>query len=63
VARQAASAFGVTQTEAASTIDRVVGTIRSSWDEVCDQAQLTTLERSLLWGREILNEYIFWDQA
>lgn len=63
VARQAAGAFGITQTDAASTIDHVVGTIRSCWAEVCDQAQLGKLERSQLWGREILNEYIFWDQA
>lgn len=61
VAHRAAGAFGLTAAEAASTIDRVVGTIRTSWDEVCDQATLSTAERSQLWGREILNDYSFWD--
>jgi len=43
-------------------IRQVEGTIRSGWDDACDQARLTAAERSTLWGREFLNPYIFYDR-
>jgi len=63
VARVAGGPFGISEREAAAIIDHVESTIRSSWDDVCDEAQLTQNERQQLWGREILNDYATWDQA
>lgn len=37
--------------------------IHSCWKEVCDEARLSKAERSQLWRREILPEYVSWDRA
>ncbi len=63
LALAAAPDFLVERTEAADVIDAMVDTIRSSWQDAADEAQLSRIERDLLWGREILNEYVFWDTA
>lgn len=59
--RQAAALFLLDRAEAEDTIERVVTTIRTDWDDVCDQALLTRTERASLWEREFLNPYIFYD--
>jgi len=33
--------------------------IRTQWDEAADAARLTELDRRQLYGREILNEFVF----
>ena len=33
----------------------------TSWDFVCDQADLGNRERRRLWGRQILNPYALYD--
>jgi serine/threonine-protein kinase HipA len=63
VARAAAPQFLLSTSEADDLIDHVVTTIRTSWNDVCDRAQLTRAERQSLWGREILNDYAFYEQA
>ena len=55
----AAAEFHLTEAAARAVIDDVVDAIRRHWDEACDQARLTEGERNGLWGREILNAYIF----
>ena len=62
VAAKAAPSFGIAPSEATSIIDHVCHTIRSCWEDVCDQAELTRNQRSQLWGREILNDYATWNQ-
>lgn len=52
----------LTAGEADEIIGRIVDTIRSVWDDICDQAMLTTAEREVLFGREMLNDHIFWDR-
>jgi serine/threonine-protein kinase HipA len=61
--RRAAAEFHLSDAEAGAVIDHVVSTIRAAWDDVCDQARMTRAERDQLLGREILNDYIFYDQA
>ncbi|HRD59407.1 MAG TPA: HipA domain-containing protein [Nocardioides sp.] len=63
VARAAASEFLLSPKAAQQIIDHVLDTTNAEWDEVCDEAQLTKVERDQLWGREIMNGYIFWDDA
>lgn len=61
VCRDVAPEFNLTTREADEIITDIVDTVRSSWHDVCEQAMLTTAERAVLFGREILNDYIFWD--
>lgn len=63
IAREVAASFRLTPAEAGDIIDHVVHTIGRSWAAVCDRARLTSVEREQLWGREILNDYIFYDEA
>jgi serine/threonine-protein kinase HipA len=47
--------------EARALIEAQVDVIRTQWDEAADAARLTELDRQLLYGREILNEFAFRD--
>ena len=47
--------------DARAIIDTQVDVIRTQWDEAADAARLTDLDRRLLYGREILNEFAFRD--
>lgn len=33
--------------------------IESQWDDVCDEAKLSTVDKNLFWGRQFLNPYAF----
>jgi serine/threonine-protein kinase HipA len=57
----AAPAFGLTETEAKEMIDHVLFTIRQSWKAATDHAQLGKRDAEMLWGREFLNPYIFYN--
>jgi serine/threonine-protein kinase HipA len=54
-----ADAYLLSQDEGRAIVDRQIGVIRENWDEVCDNAGLTTLERRELMGRQFLNPYAF----
>lgn len=60
VAKDAASVYQLTASEAQEIIDHVEATIRENWDDAADQARLSVAERRQLWGRQILNESIFY---
>ncbi|MGQ0742855.1 MAG: type II toxin-antitoxin system HipA family toxin [Acidimicrobiales bacterium] len=45
------------EAEARAIIDRQLDVIRTNWDATCDQAQLTEIDRTRLWQRQILNPY------
>jgi serine/threonine-protein kinase HipA len=55
--------FLIDTSEAQAIIDAHIETITSVWDDAADEARLTRAERSQLWGWEILNPYIHYDQA
>lgn len=63
MARAAAPEFLLTKAEGQEVIDHVVETITTRWDEVCDEARLSTMERAQLWKREFLNDHAFYDFA
>lgn len=42
-------------------IKHQVQTIRSHWTSVCDEAELTEADRRLLWHRQFLNPFAFYD--
>lgn len=60
--REVASDFLLCPTEADTIIEHVGATIRTDWDEVCDQAPMARAERNSLWQREFLNPHVFYDQ-
>ncbi|SDL22037.1 serine/threonine-protein kinase HipA [Franzmannia pantelleriensis] len=54
---EAAVQLGLTQVQAHEIIGRQLATIREQWDYVCDQAELSQVDRSYLWGRQFLNPF------
>jgi serine/threonine-protein kinase HipA len=56
-----AALYRLSETEARSIVDNQVDVIRLSWDEVCDLAALTSLQRRQMWGSQFLNEYALYD--
>jgi serine/threonine-protein kinase HipA len=59
VCRLAAPRFLLNDEEARAIINGQVRTIRQSWRAVCDEANLSQVERTFLWRRQILNSYAF----
>jgi serine/threonine-protein kinase HipA len=59
----AAADYGLTAQEAADIVDHQVTTIRDAWDDAADVAQLTSVDRAALFGRQILNAYAFTDEG
>ena len=57
----AAEAYGLTRQAARDIVDRQVTTIREVWEDAADVAQLTRLDRAALLGRQILNDYAFFE--
>lgn len=55
----ASGVYGLTRSQAADSVDRIVTIIREQWNHVADQARLTSVERSNLFGRQILNPAAF----
>ncbi len=55
----AAALYLLDRVEADDIIGALVTTIHEHWDDVCDAAELTAVERSRLWGRQFLNPSVF----
>ena len=56
---EAAPAFQLNASAACDVIARQIDTIRSCWDNVCEEARLNEIERKLFSQRIILNESVF----
>jgi serine/threonine-protein kinase HipA len=54
-----ASTYMLTENEARELVDHQVEVIERDWDEVCERARMTEVERSFFWGRQFLNPYGF----
>lgn len=54
---EAAPAFRLTEAAAREIVDRQIETIESRWEEVCELAGLTEVERRYFWRRQFLNPY------
>lgn len=52
-----AGIYQLTEAEAREIVDNQIETIKGQWDEVCDLAGLTQVERSGFWERQFLNPY------
>ena len=55
----AAHRFMLSDTQARAVIDAQVEAINSNWDTVCDEADLSPIDRTLFKDRLFLNAYAF----
>jgi serine/threonine-protein kinase HipA len=49
--------YHLSRPEARAIVEHQIATIRENWADVCDQAELTTTDRSFFIGRQFLNPY------
>lgn len=59
VCLEAAAAFLLHEKNATSIITDQITVIREQWDRICDEAQLTIVDRQLFWRRQFLNPFAF----
>lgn len=52
-----AATYRLNEGEAREIIDHQVGVIGSQWDEVCDLAEMSKVDRAGFWRRQFLNDY------
>lgn len=57
--RLSASSFLLSDKDAREIISRQASEIIAGWAEVCDEAELTEVDRGFLWRRQFLNDYAF----
>lgn len=53
----AAHHFLLSEKEAVEIFDTFQTIIRDNWDDVCDEAELTKVDKSFFWGRQFLNPF------
>ena len=58
---EAAPNFQLTEKAAKDIITQQIGTIRDGWEDICEEAGLTVVERNLFGERIFLNDFIFED--
>jgi serine/threonine-protein kinase HipA len=56
---QAAHHFLLSETEALALIKQQMQVMRSQWQSLCEEAEISEVDRSLLWGRAFLNPFAF----
>jgi len=57
---KAAHHFLLSEKEAAAIVEHQISAIGENWNVVCEEADLTETDRSLLWGRQFLNSFAFY---
>lgn len=53
----AAERLGLSQTQAREIINHQMAAIHEHWGAVCDEAELSPVDRDFLWGRQFLNPF------
>jgi serine/threonine-protein kinase HipA len=54
---EAAHHFLMSKEDALSICGQIEDVIRNFWDAVCEEAQLSEIDKKLLWGRQFLNPF------
>lgn len=54
---EAASTYLLSEHEAREIVDRQIETIESEWNEICELARMTEIDRRYFWRRQFLNPY------
>ncbi|MBU0501293.1 MAG: type II toxin-antitoxin system HipA family toxin [Gammaproteobacteria bacterium] len=55
----AAASFLLGREEAISTVNHQVSVVENEWQTVCDEANLSEVDRALFWRRQFLNPFAF----
>ena len=58
---KAAHHFLLVEKEAVAIVAHQISTIGENWSTLCEEADLTETDRTLLWGRQFLNSFAFDD--
>ncbi len=53
----AAERLGLSHAQARGIINHQIATLHDHWGDVCDEADLSPVDRELLWGRQFLNPF------
>jgi serine/threonine-protein kinase HipA len=53
----AAHHFLLSRQAAVTVIDRIETSVRDDWERVCQEAELSTVDKNYLWGRQFLNPF------
>lgn len=53
----AAERLGLSQTQAREIINHQIATIHEHWGAICDEGDLSPVDRDFLWGRQFLNPF------
>ncbi|UYM18164.1 hypothetical protein [Endozoicomonas euniceicola] len=56
---EAAAVFLLSRMEATKITEQLQEGIEQHWQLVCDEAQLSPVDRRLFWGRQFMNPYIY----
>ena len=56
---EASPNFLLSTDEAKNIVEQQKQAIKENWNSVCDEANLSEIDRKLLWGRQFLNPYVF----
>ena len=56
---EASPNFLLSTDEAQDIVEQQKQAIKENWNSVCDEANLSEIDRKLLWGRQFLNPYVF----
>lgn len=57
VCLEAAHHFLLKEKEAREIIEHQIQTIHENWDDICDKAELSEVDKNLFWGRQFLNAF------
>ena len=55
----AAKNFLLSRKDAVEIIENQITSIGKNWSSVCDEAELSEIDRNMLWGRQFFNPYAF----
>lgn len=56
---RSAPAFHLSPDQAIGLIDQQLATVHEGFEDVCEEAELAEVNRKMLWGRQVLNPFIF----
>jgi serine/threonine-protein kinase HipA len=56
---EAAPHFLLNEGEAIRIVEEQIDCIEKNWSEVCDEADLSEVDRNLLWRNQVLNPFVF----
>jgi len=54
---ETAHTFLLSEQQAHDIFEKQKNAMETNWDAVCDEAQLSVIDRKLLWGRQFFNPY------